>query len=98
MLLPIRGASDKCDSRQTGSQGEKSVRNRVGSRRLIMLDKPFFRKSDESIEEWQARLAAMNPVHLSCRLRERRKIWLDMAQQALRKKRRERKTSRRSYE
>jgi hypothetical protein len=60
-----------------------------------MLDKPFFRKPGECIEDWHARLAAMDPVQLSCHLRERRKIWLDMAQQALRKKRQERKASRR---
>jgi hypothetical protein len=53
-----------------------------------MLDEPFFRKPDERIEDWHARLAAMDPVQLSCHLRQRRKIWLDMAQQALRKKRR----------
>ena len=60
----------------------------------ISYQQPFFRQPDESIEAWQARLAAMDPVHLSCRLRERRKIWLDMAQQALRKKRRDRKARR----
>lgn len=60
-----------------------------------MLDQPFFRKPDEPIEDWHARLAAMDPVHLSCHLRQRRKIWLDMAQQALRKERRTRKASRR---
>ena len=60
-----------------------------------MLDKPFFRKPGESIEDWHSRLVAMDPVHLSCRLRERRKIWLDMAHQALRKKRRDRKAPRR---
>ena len=60
-----------------------------------MLDKPFFRKADERVEDWHARLAAMDPVQLSCRLRERRKIWLDMAQQALRKERRTQRVSRR---
>ncbi len=60
-----------------------------------MLDEPFFRKPDERIEDWQARLAAMDPVHLSCHLRQRRKVWLDMAQQALRKQRRTKKAPRR---
>jgi hypothetical protein len=60
-----------------------------------MLDEPFFRKPDEPIEDWYARLAAMDPVHLSCHLRQRRKVWLDMAQQALTKQRRTKKASRR---
>lgn len=60
-----------------------------------MLDQPFFRKPDESVEAWHARLAGMDPVHLSCHLRERRKVWLDMAHQALRKERRTKQVSRR---
>jgi len=60
-----------------------------------MLDKPFFRKLDESTEDWHSRLAAMDPIHLSCHLRERRKVWLDMARQALSQKRRSQKRSRR---
>jgi hypothetical protein len=60
-----------------------------------MVDEPFFRKPDECIEDWHGRLAAMDPVHLSCRLRERRKVWLDMAEHALRKKQRNQKASRR---
>jgi hypothetical protein len=53
-----------------------------------MVDELFFRKPDERNEDWHARLAAMDPVQLSCHLRQRHKIWLDMAQQALRKERR----------
>lgn len=53
----------------------------------MMQDEPFFRRPDERIEDWHARLARMDPVQLSCHLRERRKVWLDMAQQALRKER-----------
>ncbi len=60
-----------------------------------MLDKPFFRQPNECAEDWHARLAAMDPVNLSCHLRERRKVWLDMAQQALRKERRTQRTPRR---
>jgi hypothetical protein len=58
-----------------------------------MLDEPFYRKTDERIEDWHARLATMDPVHLSCHLRARRKIWQDMAQQALRKQGRTKKAS-----
>jgi hypothetical protein len=60
-----------------------------------MVDKPFFRQPDECAEDWHARLTAMDPVHLSCHLRERRKVWLDMAQQARRKERRTQRAPRR---
>ncbi len=53
-----------------------------------MSDQPFFRKQNESVPEWHARLAEMDPLTLSCRQRSRRHIWLDMARQALRKWRR----------
>jgi len=59
------------------------------------MDEPFFRFPGERVDEWHARLAAMDPVQLSCRLRERRKIWLDMARQALARERRTKKTSQR---
>lgn len=61
-----------------------------------MVDELFFRRPEERAEDWHARLAAMRPTELSCHLRERRKVWLDMAQQALRKERRtKRRASRR---
>jgi hypothetical protein len=52
------------------------------------MDEPFYRHPDESAADWHARLAGMDPVCLSCHLRERRKIWLEMAVAALRKERR----------
>jgi hypothetical protein len=60
-----------------------------------MQDQPFFRKPHESVEAWHARLAAIDPVQLSCHLRQRRRIWLEMAYQALQKERRSRKAPRR---
>jgi hypothetical protein len=54
------------------------------------MDEPFFRKPGESAADWHARLAALDPVCLSCHLRERRKIWLEMSRDALRKERRTR--------
>ena len=52
------------------------------------MDEPFYRKPDESATAWHTRLAGMDPVCLSCHLRQRRKVWLEMAGDALRKERR----------
>jgi hypothetical protein len=52
------------------------------------VDEPFYRKPGESAADWHARLAGMDPVCLSCHLRQRRKVWLEMADDALRKERR----------
>lgn len=53
-----------------------------------MIDEPFFRRPEETTAAWCARLAAMDPVRLSCHLRQRHRIWLDMARAALRKEKR----------
>jgi hypothetical protein len=60
----------------------------------MAMDEPFYRMPDESAADWHARLAALDPVCLSCHLRERRKIWLEMAQDAVRKERRSRRRRR----
>jgi hypothetical protein len=52
------------------------------------MDEPFYRKPDESAAAWHARVAGMDPVCLSCHQRQRRKVWLEMAGEALRKERR----------
>jgi hypothetical protein len=52
------------------------------------MDEPFYRRPDESAAAWHARLAAMDPVCLSCHLRQRRKVWLELAGKSLRKERR----------
>jgi hypothetical protein len=58
------------------------------------MDEPFYRKPDESAADWHARLAGMDPVCLSCHLRQRRKVWLEMALTALRKERRAKRARR----
>lgn len=55
-----------------------------------MIDEPFFRRPEETTAAWCARLEAMDPVRLSCHLRQRHRIWLDMARAAFRKEKRRR--------
>ena len=52
------------------------------------MDEPFYRRPEESAAAWHARLAGMDPVCLSCHLRQRRKVWLELASKSLRKERR----------
>jgi hypothetical protein len=58
------------------------------------MDKPFHPKEGETLEDWHARLAAMDPVCLSCHQRERRKVWLETVRAALRKARKGERASR----
>jgi hypothetical protein len=54
------------------------------------MDELFYPRANESRPDWHARLAALDPVTLTCHQRQRHKVWLEIARDAARKKRRAR--------
>lgn len=48
-------------------------------------DKVFHRLPGEALGDWQQRISAMQEHVLSCHLRQRKKVWLDLIRDSIRK-------------